>query len=430
MLSDNPKSKIQNSKPMRVLHVLDHSLPYFSGYSFRSDAILRAQWQLGFDPVVVTSPSHRDFTQDCETRAGIVYHRLRWPFGWERVPLIKQTARVTVLARAIKQLAAEWKVDLIHAHSPAFDGLAAARAAQALGLPWVYELRYYDEDAAVARGKFAFNSWPYRLARRLEQTALTHAPHITTISQALRADLITRGIAPERITVIPNGVDTAVFQPMEPDAELVARYGLAGHTVFGFIGSFYFYEGLDDLIRAALRVIDERPNVRLLLVGDGEAMRDLRALVPDALRDCFIFTGNIAHDEVKRYYSVMDAVVYPRRRSRLTELTTPLKPLEAMAMSRPVVASNVGGLRELIEGDSAARFYEPGDVEALATCLRELAAQPALGQAMGRRARRFVVRERSWVTIVARYADVYQTAINTAQKRLLSPATYQAPHHR
>ena len=396
---------------MKILHVLDHSLPYFSGYSFRSDAILRAQRQMGLDPVVVTSPNHSDFTTKCETRDGIDYHRLPWPFGWERLPVIKQTARVMVLARAIKRLAIELKVDLIHAHSPAFNGLATARAARAVQLPWVYEVRYYDEDAAVDRGKLKFGSWAYRVARRLEQSALEQATQVTTISRALREDLIARGIAPERITEIPNGVDANAFRPIPADAELIARHGLAGKTVFGFIGSFYFYEGLDDLIRAALLVIQERPDVRLLLVGEGEAMKGLRAMIPGALREHFIFTGNVPHNEVKRYYSVMEVVIYPRLRSRLTEWTTPLKPLEAMAMARAVVASNVGGLRELSDAGRAALLYEAGNWQALAACLLELAANPARRATMGEDARCFVGRERGWEEIVARYAGVYRAAL-------------------
>src|SRR5262245_53691417 len=235
---------------MKVLHVLDHSLPYFSGYSFRSDYIIRAEKRLGLHPVVVTSPKHENFESVCETVDGVDYHRVRWPgltAPLRRVPLLNQALRLAALTKQIKRLANDLKVDVIHAHSPSINGLAAASAARELNLPMIYELRYYDEDAAVDRGKTKYDSPRYRLARRLEQSVLEKANRVTTISRALRADLISRGIDLGKIIEIPNGVDVDSFRSREPDAGLIARYDLAGKTIIGFIGSFYVYEGLEHL---------------------------------------------------------------------------------------------------------------------------------------------------------------------------------------
>lgn len=397
---------------MRILHILDHSLPYFSGYSFRSDYILRAQRQLGWQPIVVTSPKHERFTRAQETIDGIDYYRVRWPsFSSTRlqvVPLVRQMACVTALAKQIKRLAVELKVDAIHAHSPSLNGLAAAQAAKDLPMPWVYELRYYEEDAAVDRGKTRYNSLRYRMAQRLEQSALEQANRVTTISHALRADLIRRGISAEKIFEIPNGVDTEFFQPREPDAELIAKHQLAGHVVIGFIGSFYFYEGLETLVEAVKLLLNERRDVKLLLAGEGEAEQGLRARLPDDLRDHFIFAGKVPHDQVRSYYSVMDILVYPRVKSRLTELTTPLKPLEAMAMARVVVGSEVGGLRELVLDGGTGFLVEASNAPALARQLAYLATSQSARREVGKLARDFVVRERTWEKIVKRYQEVYR----------------------
>jgi glycogen(starch) synthase len=237
---------------MKVLHVLDHSLPYFSGYSFRSDYIIRAQKSLGLNPFVLTSPKHEEFTSEHEAIDDIDFYRVRWPsFSSSRlqtVPLVKQMACVAVLSKEITRLAEKLKVEVIHSHSPFLNGLAAARSSEQLGLPWIYELRYYDEDAAVDRGKIRHNSLRYKLSQRMEQTALEQATGVVTISTALKYDLIGRGIDESKIFEVPNGVDTDHFQPCEPDAELIDKYGLEGRTVIGFIGSFYFYEGLEFLI--------------------------------------------------------------------------------------------------------------------------------------------------------------------------------------
>ena len=394
---------------MKVLHVLDHSLPYFSGYSFRSDAILRAQQQLGVEPVAITSPKHEDFASEIETINGIAYHRTHWPpfSKFQAVPMVKQVACLAALSKEIKRLATELKADVIHAHSPSLNGLAAAQAAKALSLPLVYELRYYEEDAAVDRGKTRYNSLRYRLAVKMEQQAMEQADYVTTISHALRDDLVRRGISPEKIVEIPNGVDTDYFQPREPDAELILKYELFGKTVIGFIGSFYFYEGLEFLIDAAVELLTKRNDIVLLLVGNGEAVEMLQARIPGQLRDHFIFTGNVPHDEVPLYYSVMDIVVYPRKRSRLTELTTPLKPLEAMAMEKAVVGSDVAGIRELFDNGNVGYLVEAENAEALAHRLLRLAESESERQAIGKRSRAFVVQERDWQRIVRQYLKIY-----------------------
>jgi PEP-CTERM/exosortase A-associated glycosyltransferase len=401
---------------MKVLHVLDHSLPYFSGYSFRSDYILRAQRRLGLHPVVVTSPKHEDFRSECETVDGIDYYRLRLPRLSARIPLFNQAVCLSTLTREVRRLAENLQVDVLHAHSPAISGLATFRAARDLNLPVIYELRYYEEDAAVDRRKTRHNSLRYRLTRALEQAVLKKAARVTTISKALRSDLISRGVDPDKIVEIPNGVDTDIFQPVEPDADLIARHELADFRVIGFIGSFYFYEGLEHLIDAAILLLSERSDLKFVLVGEGEAEQSLRKRIPDRLRSHFIFTGKIAHDAAPRYYSVMDIVVYPRAGSRLTELTTPLKPLEAMAMEKVVLGSDVGGLRELINDGETGFLVESETPHALARRLLILVDNAIMRRAVGEKAREFVVRERDWKKIVSSYLSVYQEAMASGRR--------------
>lgn len=397
---------------MRVLHVLDHSLPYFSGYSFRSDYIIRTQRRLGLQPFVVTSPKHEDFTEPRETRDGIDYFRLKWPAFYvlpkpNTVPLLKQAACVAELTKQLTRLAVDLKVDLIHAHSPALNGLAAGKAARQLGLPCIYELRYYEEDAAVDRGKLKFNSPLYRLSRRLEGVALQRADRVVTICEALRDDLIARGIPAAKLFQAPNGVDTEVFTPRAPDQELVARYGLQGQTVLGFIGSFYLYEGLEILVQSFLQLLNQRNDVKLLLAGEGEVEAALRQLIPADKQAQIIFAGKVPHSQVKNYYSVIDVLVYPRVSSRLTELTTPLKPLEAMAMQRVVVGSDIGGLRELVRDGETGCLVAPDNVTALTHCLTRLVEDHATRAALAQRGREFVLRERAWERIVERYFEIY-----------------------
>ena len=397
---------------MRILHVLDHSLPYFSGYSFRSQYILRAQQQLGLEVFAVTSPKHEQFAKVVETLAGVEYHRTNWPAfsKVQMLPMARQVATIATLAKEIKRLANEFNANLIHAHSPSLCGLAATQAARALKLPMVYEVRYYEEDAAVDRGKTRHNSLRYRLGQRAELETLQQANAVITISQALSGDLVQRGVAAKKIFVVPNGVDPERFYPVERDPELVRQYGLQDQLVIGFIGSFYFYEGLDTLIDAVMILLAHRRDIKLLLIGEGEAEDMLRQRVPRRWRDQVVFSGNVPHDEISRHYSVMDILVYPRRRSRLTELTTPLKPLEAMAMGKAVVGSDLGGLREVLDDGHAGYLVEADNAEALAERLWWLAEHESERQQMGMQARQFVVQQRDWRRVVERYFAAYDHA--------------------
>src|SRR5262245_35658226 len=398
----------------KVLHGLDHSLPYSSGYSFRSDYVIGAQRRLGLHPVVITSPKREDFEHGVETVDGVNYHRLRWPgitAPLRKIPLLNHSLCLVALTKEIKRLAEALKVDLIHAHSPATNGLPAVRAARETNLPVIYELRYYDEDAAAGRGKTSHNSLRYRLTRRLEQSVLEKATRVTTISKAMRADLVSRGVDPGKMFVMPNGVDTNFFEPRPPDAGLISRYDLAGKIIIGYIGSFYFYEGLERLIDAMILLLAKRSDVKLLLVGEGEADRMLRKRVPGQLWEHFAFAGRVAHADAPRYYSVMDILVYPRVNSRLTDLTTPLKPLEAMAMEKVVVGSDVGGLRELFNDGEVGFLVEPENPRALAKRLLSLVESATVRLAMGKRARESVLRDREWDKIVANYFTVYREAM-------------------
>ncbi len=394
---------------MRILHVFDHSIPLHSGYSFRSLAILREQRALGWETFQVTGAKHR--AADAEEEIdGWRFHRTapgRAP--WARWPVLNQWDVVTGLRRRIVELARLVRPDLLHAHSPCLDGLAALGAGRRLALPVVYELRASWEDAAVDHGRCREGDLRYRASRALESWVLRRADQITTICEGLRSDILSRGIPSRRVTVVPNGVDPLQFSAEGiPDPALRAELGLARCDVLGFIGSFYEYEGLHLLIGALPAILARRPTIRLLLVGGGFEEQRLRALVrATGVGPSVVFAGRVPHDRVQRYYDLVDVFVYPRLSMRLTELVTPLKPLEALARRRLVVASDVGGHRELIRNGETGYLFRTGDAADLAaTVLRLLDAEgewPRLREA----GRRLVETERNWKASVARYREVY-----------------------
>ena len=393
---------------MRVLHILDHGLPMHSGYTFRTRAIVKAQQSLGWDVRCLTGPRHSAPGPAFEEVDGIVFHRTPSPPS-ARAP-IGEWREVAAMRARIEALVREWRPDILHAHSPVLTALAAQPVARRYGLPLVYEIRAFWEDAAVGNGTGREGSLRYRATRWLETRAARRADAVAVICEGLRGDLIARGIPGDKLFVSPNGVDMALFgDPIATDPAFARQIGLEGAEVIGFIGSFYDYEGLDDLIAAMPRLIARRPAAHLLLVGGGPMEAALKAqAAASSAAGRIHFTGRVPHQEVERYYALVDVLAYPRKAMRLTELVTPLKPLEAMAQLKLVAASNVGGHRELIEDGVTGTLFAPDDPDALADALAGLLEDRAIWPQRRAAARAFVERERNWSSNISRYRPVYQ----------------------
>jgi PEP-CTERM/exosortase A-associated glycosyltransferase len=392
----------------RVLHVLDHSLPLQSGYTFRTRAILKAQQGLGFEVRGVTGVRHFAPGPSPEEADGLTFHRT--PGTASGPPGLREWRDIGLLAGAIGKVCDEWRPDVIHAHSPALCGLAGARVAKARGIPFVYEIRAFWEDAAVGNGTGREGSIKYKLTRALEDHVIGAADAVVTICEGLRGDLIARGVAPERITISPNGVDLSLFgEPVAGDPALAAELGLGDGPVIGFIGSFYDYEGLDDLIAAMPALIARQPQAKLLLVGGGpmEAALHQQAEASPAAQ-AIRFVGRVPHDQVERYYALTDVLAYPRKASRLTDLVTPLKPLEAMAQGKLVAASSVGGHRELSTDGLTGTLFAPDDPLACANALADLLDDRSNWDERRAAGRAHVGAKHDWARNVERYQAIYQ----------------------
>ena len=400
---------------MKILHIFDHSIPLHSGYTFRSRAILREQRARGWQTAHVTSAKHNLAARIAggghEDVDGLRFYRSAQPRGWKtRLPGFYQFTIVEALAERLQAVIEKERPDLLHAHSPALNGLAALRAGRRFGLPVVYEIRAFWEDAAVDHGTARENGLRYRLTRALETHVVRRANAVTTICEGLRGDLMQRGIPGDKITVIPNAVDLENFQADLPRDEALAKtLDLGEGPVLGFLGSFYAYEGLDLLLEALPRIAEHLPQVRLLLVGGGPQEERLKSQARQlGLTERVIFTGRVPHAEVTRYYSLVDMLVFPRKSMRLTELVTPLKPLEAMAQRKLVIASDVGGHRELIRDGETGSLFRADDANALAEAVVTLARQPGQWEARRDAGLAYVREERNWPVSIARYEPVYE----------------------
>lgn len=403
---------------MRILHILDHSIPLHSGYTFRTLSILKQQRALGWETFHITSPKQGNYTFDEDIVDG------EWLFSrtpennWmNQLPVLNQLAVINNLEQRLQEVAERVQPDILHAHSPALNAIAALRVGKRLGIPVVYEIRAFWEDAAVDHGTSTEWGLRYRFTRAMESYALRRVDAVTTICEGLRNDILQRGIPLDKVTVIPNAVNIENFAVGEAaDMQLVNKLGLTDKVVLGFIGSFYAYEGLDVLLKALPQMLERNSEIRLLLVGGGPQEKELKLLATKLnIEDKVVFTGRVPHDQVPLYYNLVDVLVYPRSRMRLTDLVTPLKPLEAMAQGRLLAASDVGGHKELIEDGKTGVLFQADSPTALAEKVLDLISSPDRWPGLRKAARSFVETERNWPNSVARYQAVYDK-LNQSKK--------------
>ena len=399
---------------MKILHIFDHSIPLHSGYTFRSRSILREQQKLGWQTFHVTSPKQGHVDAPKETIDELVFYRSNELTNWQnKLPILNQWFVIHHLVQRLQEIVTEIKPDIIHAHSPALNGVAAIKIGKQFNIPVVYEIRAFWEDAAVDHGTSKEHGLRYKLTRALESYVIKRADAVTTICEGLRADIIERGIHSEKVTVIPNAVDIEKFTvSQQKDDALVKKYTLHDHLVIGFVGSFYAYEGLSLLLESIPELLKSLKNIKVLLVGGGPEESSLKQLVKQlGIEQQVVFTGRVPHDIVQDYYDLIDILIYPRISMRLTELVTPLKPLEAMAQKKLFIASDVGGHKELVIDKKNGLLFKSGSTTDLAKTVLWLVSQKDQWQLLKDNGRNFVETERNWKTSISRYKPIYQSLI-------------------
>lgn len=399
---------------MKVYHILDHYIPIYTGYTFRTRYILDFQKKSGIDARAIISPKNSQGLKSRETLYGIECFRSQTNSNgfMGKLPLLKEMNLMNRLKKDILKTVKSEPDTILHAHSPVLCGLPAYQAGRKLRIPVIYEIRAFWEDAAVDREKTKRESLRYYLTRKCETDLLKNVDRVITICEGLKREVELRGVEADKIDVIPNGVDITHFVPVNKNPGLIRKFGLEDKISIGFIGSFYKFEGLSTIIKAMPEILAKRKNAVLFLVGSGEQEQSLKELAGQmGLNNSVIFTGQVPHNEILDYYSIIDILVYPREKSRLTDIVTPLKPLEAMAMEKPVIGSDVGGIKELVRDGESGLLFKADDIRDLADkCLR-LMENSAACRDLGIKARKYVARERDWGKIVSKHTEIYQKVL-------------------
>lgn len=397
-----------------LTYVAASSFPHhITGYAARTHSLVKAIGRAGWRVDTVTRPGYPADRNDAQAMTGredaheldgVIYTRLAGPPS-------NATPYDDYVDAASKALLAHIQVArpaLVHAASNYVNAAPALIAARRAGLPFVYEVRGLWELTNAARVAHWEGSERFELQRAQESLVAKEADAVVAISQGLKNELITRGVDERRIIVVPNSVDPQVFSPRPKDARLQEELGLGDRRVLGFLGSMTGYEGLVDLISALARLRDNGLDVCALLVGDGPAHREIReAARAHGVLDHLIMPGRVPHADAPRWYSVMDVAVYPRRPARVTELVPPLKPLEAMSMELPVVASNVSAISETVIDGANGYLFDKGDLDGLTRVLGGVLDQPDRSRAIGRAARADVEKRFTWSRAADRLGHLY-----------------------
>jgi glycosyltransferase involved in cell wall biosynthesis len=402
--------------PSRVFYLLHNSLPYNSaGYATRTHGLLRELNVSGWDVDGVTRLGYpydmpgNDELPDIPASDqidGVDYLRLLTGRQIEKKnPLYDYVKRYSaeLIASAERERPA-----IIHAASNHWNGLTAVNVARRLGLPSVYEIRGLWEVTRGSRNPEWAQSNMFKYIARMEADAAKGATKVFTITNALREEMIARGVEGDKITVLPNGVDTSRFTPIPRDEQLARELGVVGKTVIGYIGSILDYEGLELLIDAAAELAAVRSDFHVLFVGDGAELEKFTERVrEEGLEEVITFTGRVPHEDVERYYSLVDITPFPRLPLPVCEMVSPLKPFEAMAMGKAIIASDVAALAEIITPGVNGFLHTKGDAQSLKTELQRLLDDRDLTQRIGEQAREWVVEHRDWKSISAVVADAY-----------------------
>lgn len=412
------------SIPGRVMYMVYNSLPFHSaGYATRSQGLVAGVRALDFDSIIVTRLGYPQVFEKFEEASvppreeidGVPYIRLSADV--KNILAISSRQYITLNTLSGIQAALQLRPSIVHAASNFVTGLTAIGIGRALGIPSIYEVRGLWEVTALSRDPSYADTLHYAHAVHLETKACLEADRVIAITSALKDELVRRGVPAEKIDIVPNGVDTNRFRPRPRDNALAARLGLAPeHVVIGYVGTILDYEGLDDLLRAVRICIDQgADHLRLLIVGDGAAYGACIELAHELqLERHVIFTGRVPHKEVEAYYSLIDITPFPRKALPVTEMVSPLKPFEAMAMGKCVVVSSVAALAEIVDDQRTGFIYEKGNVTALARVLSHVATDSDLRRAVGEEARRFVVVERDWRVLARRITEIYRNLTATS----------------
>ena len=401
--------------PGRVLHLVTDALPTTSaGYTIRTHEIALAQREAGLDPHVATRTGYPVTQGRIDGRHlvvldGVPYHRLLpWRMPGESRGAGPSERGLELAAALTRQL----RPGVLHAASNYANARLALALRERYGLPVVYEVRGFWEDTWLSRypdAAMRASSELYQRNRALETRCMLAADLVVTLGEAMREEIVARGVPAEKILIVPNAVSAEFLKPLPDATTLREELGIKpDEPVVGEVTSLVPHEGIGTLLEATAMLRARGVPARALIVGDGPERAALQRQAAQAgLADAAVFTGRVPASKVRQFHALLDVFVVPRTPDRVCQLVTPLKPVEAMASGLCVVTSEVKALTEIVKHEVTGMQTVPQDPVSLADCLERLIYSPDIRRKLGDNAREWVARDRTWSHNAARYRDAY-----------------------
>ena len=412
-----------------IAYFLHNSLPYASGgYATRAHGLAQGLRSQGVQIDLVTRPGFpldlkaakiedRDNIPLLQEVDGLNYLRIIDPRRDEN----RSAAYLERAADALEDFLRSGRYNFVVAASNYFTSLPALVAARRVGIPFIYEVRGFWEVTRVSREPAFAKTIPYKVNVHMEAEVCRNADAVLTLTAGMKGELISRGVPEASITLVPNSCDPSAFQPTEKSKRLANTLGISEQTVvIGYVGSFVQYEGLENLASACGLLKKRGVEFRLLIVGN-ENVADsslgpiAKAILEEAetngFGDWLIMPGRVPHDEVPEYYSIIDIAPFPRKPQPVTEIVSPMKPLEAMCMEKAVVVSSVGAMAEMVVDGQTGLIFEKGNIADLADKLQMLIDNPKLRADLGTSARVWVEKNRTWSQTASKMHEVISSVM-------------------
>ena len=409
---------------MKILHILYTSIPDHSGSSIRSRGVVTSQLELGLEPIVITSPFQKpvevekhkeviDGVTHIRTYNGNVSQQVS-ESGSGFIKKLNKLFQVFEFRKQVYRAAKCLNVDVIHAHSVFFCGFAGLYAAKKLHVPCVYEVRSLWEERAADRDGGLLSKFLSNLIRHVETYVMKKVDHVVVINEALKKDVLQRGVTKDKVSVVVNAVENMTLKKGESFSWPVNKQD---KFVYAYIGSVSPIEGLDLLLDAWGEFYKPGMNCQLKIFGRGIFSGKLAEKIIAGDLQNIELSGPFLPEDVASIYAGVDVVINPRHKSKLTDTVTPLKPLEAMAFRKLILTSDVGGMNALVKNTVTGLQFKSGDIDDLVRLLKYVASESQeILENIVVAGRNFVVSERTWTKNSRQYKDIYQGLINIEKK--------------
>lgn len=381
---------------MNILIIASNYFPRMCGYSTRLHGIVSHLAELGHSVTILTPRYSKEMNEFENYAPNITV--IRYPYHG----LISGFT----LVKKIHKLINSGQYDLVSGHSPLKNAFATYLGNRIHHLPFILVIHYSSQSMELPKKSVKYKIW-----NLIDNFVLSKADKIVVISDAIKKDLIKRGISYEKIVMLPNAVDINKFSPQPKSIKIEKKYNLNNKKIIMYLGKFQPWEQLDKLVKIFAKIKERQNNVKLLLVGDGPDRKKIEKIIKEYnLTKDVTITGFVPFSDVPKYYSVCDVFVMVRPATPHLDKTTPIKPFEAMSMGKVVISTDIGGMREIIE-DGKTGFLVSHSMDAIVDKTIEVLNNPQLREEIGANARRYVKENRDWKAIINNLDDVYEEVI-------------------